>query len=64
SYSFSGSGALTTVEIARAYRTLIDLYDSVSAGLGTDDDEVIYREMFARLEPCRGFTKDFTMLQP
>lgn len=63
-YSFSGSGSITASEIARAYRTLIDLYDSVSAGIQSADDALIFAEMMSRLEPCAGFTKDFVCLTP
>ncbi len=59
SYTF-GVGAFTAVDIARAWRELIDLFDIVAANTSGDDD--IYAEMKRRLVAVRDFTKDFTCL--
>lgn len=61
SYAF-GYGHLTAVEIARAWRTLIDLFDSTATDLSSSVDATIKAEMMRRLVPIREFTKDFTCL--
>ena len=57
SYAFSGTGALTTAEVARAWRELVNLFDRAEDILedagditaGVDNDAAIYAEMYARL---------------
>ena len=62
SYSF-GSGSLTLADIARGWRTLIDLFDEVSDSLSpSNTDEEIIVVMRQRLVPIREFTKDFTTI--
>lgn len=61
-YSFAGIGVLTTAEVARAIRDLINLYDEVAIALSTSVDATIYNEMKLRLVPVREFTKDFSGL--
>jgi hypothetical protein len=54
SYAF-GQGQLTTAEMARAWRVLINLFDRsqsiILAASLTNDDDTIYAEMKARLVP-------------
>ena len=57
-----GTGVVTLADIARGWRHLIDLYDSVSTVLATTDEELLIVEMRSRLVACREFTKDFTLL--
>jgi hypothetical protein len=59
SYAF-GSGAVTATDIARGWRILIDLYDSVVASSLTDTDNETIVIMRERLVPIREFTKDFS----
>lgn len=55
SYAYTGNGTLTTAEVARAWRELINLFDTCSAVLTAAataaTDENIYPEMQARLLP-------------
>lgn len=62
SYAY-GNGTLTIAEIARGWRTLIDLYDELFDSLdpNNSDAEVVI-VMRQRLAPVREFTKDFTMI--
>jgi hypothetical protein len=66
SYAF-GAGTITPLEIANAWRDLINLYDILfdsytTAALDTSD-EAIYAEMRRRLlTPLSEFTKDYTSL--
>lgn len=61
SYAF-GYGQVTTAELARGWRTLIDLFDSTATDLASSVDATIKAEMMRRLQPIREFTKDFTCL--
>lgn len=61
SYAF-GKGTVSTSDMARGYRTLIDLYDVILDGEVYTTDPDIKAEMMRRLVPCNEFTKDFTCL--
>jgi hypothetical protein len=57
-----GRGNVTTAEIARGWRVLIDCYDTTANALASTDDAAIKSEMMLRLQPVNEFTKDFTTL--
>jgi hypothetical protein len=57
-----GNGVITQADLARGWRTLIDLYDNVVQVVG-NDEEMIIVEMRSRLVPIREFTKDFSLLR-
>jgi hypothetical protein len=57
-----GAGNLTTAEVARAWRVLIDCHDAVAADASKNTDLLIKSEMMRRLTAVREFTKDFTGL--
>lgn len=65
SYAF-GRGQVTTADLARGWRDLIDLYDRVFAAFSTAGsstaDSAVVAEMRLRLQPVREFTKDFSRL--
>ena len=73
SYAFGGAGSLTTPEVARAWRDLINLFDQVESILSTagdivigyegDNDPAIYAEMRARLVPAYSGQADITNLR-
>lgn len=61
-----GRGNITTLEIAKAWRELIDLFDVVSASsdYSSATDEEKKAEMMRRLIPVKEFFKDYTCLAP
>lgn len=65
-YAF-GTGQLTTAEVARGWRKLIDLYDRKATALAaaalSTTDASLRTEMMLSLEPIREFKKDFSFLQ-
>jgi len=61
SYAF-GNGQVTTAEIARGWRILIDCYDTVLATATDGTDAAVKAEMLYRLQPIREFTKSFAGL--
>lgn len=61
-YSFSGNGTLTTVELARAFRDLITLHDTVAQLFSLTADADIYAEMMARCVPIYSSRPDMRFL--
>lgn len=67
SYAFSGQGTLTTADIARGWRDLINLFDRcfnllTAAGSATTDEDVL-AEMRARLSPVYQTRADISGLR-
>jgi len=55
-YAFGGGTSMTTAEVARAWRDLLNCHDGaqsalIASGIATPSDTQIYTEMMARIEP-------------
>ena len=67
SYAFSGGGQLTTAEVARGWRDLLNLFDRCSnillANSVSASDENVHAEMVWRLQPVYVTRPDISNLR-